>query len=148
MEITLREQVEILDEKVNKLIAYVEMLVSKYSIEESRQSYESTTNRKYKCSQQTIEEKIYSIYPRKAGKTEGLKRLQNQIKSESDLFLVKKALENYIRHLAIEETDPKYIKMFSSWTSTWRDWLDLDAGKVTVIPSVQKPKPHGRVEDL
>lgn len=72
-----------------------------------------------------IEEKIlkaYSEYPLKKGKTNGVKKLLKELKSEEDCSSLLKAVETYA--LECEGRDPKYIKHFSTFASCWRDYLE------------------------
>jgi len=68
---------------------------------------------------------IYSKYPRKVGKTPGLKKLTRQIKTIEDYHLLTKAVENYAIHCSTLRTEPQFIKHFSTWVSEWRDWSVL-----------------------
>lgn len=68
-------------------------------------------------------ELIYEQYPRKEGKSKGMKICKAQIKSEREFSDLKLAIENYSKH--VEGRDKKYIKQFSSFMSEWRDWVDF-----------------------
>lgn len=73
-------------------------------------------------------ESLYNKYPRKEGKQKGLLTCRVQIKTEADFSLLSKAIDSYITHCAKNATDPKYIKMFSTFMNSWRDWLDPQTG--------------------
>lgn len=79
-------------------------------------------------------ESLYKKYPRKEGKQKGLIICKAQIKTEIDFSLLSKAIDSYITHCSKNITDPKYIKMFSTFMGSWRDWLDPQTG------TVEKPK--------
>jgi hypothetical protein len=66
---------------------------------------------------------IYARYPRKVGKTNGLKRLTASVKSEADYASLVRALTAYIAHVAGK--DQQYIRQFDTWCTTWRDWLEV-----------------------
>jgi Helix-turn-helix domain len=66
----------------------------------------------------------YKTYPIKKGKTVGVKKLSKQIKSEEDLELLKKAIQNYA--LECKDKEPQYIKHFSTFASCWQDFIELD----------------------
>ncbi len=82
-------------------------------------------------------EELYQRYPHKVGKSEGLKKLQKQIASPEDLEKLHRAMDRFISMHKKKGTDEKYLPHFSTWVSTWRDWLDADAGTVSrpVAPS-------------
>jgi hypothetical protein len=66
-------------------------------------------------------EKVYERYPRKEGKTDGLKKCHIDIKSQEDYNALEKAVERYSKTCREERREKKYIKQFSSFMSTWRD---------------------------
>jgi hypothetical protein len=78
--------------------------------------------------------KIYQLYPKKVGKTEGFVRLKKQFSSVEELQPFRQAVERYADHCRTKALDGKYIKHFSSFITGWQDWLDADAGKT--------PDPH------
>ena len=71
---------------------------------------------------------LYKKYPLKKGKSDGISRLTKTVKSADEFELVSKAIDKYTHHIKKNGTEPKYIKQFSTFVSTWRDWLDDDAG--------------------
>lgn len=64
----------------------------------------------------------YKKYPRKEGKSVGLKKLEKTIISETDYLRFCKAVENYADLMAIRSTELKYIKMWSSFCNQWEDY--------------------------
>lgn len=69
-------------------------------------------------------ESLYKLYPRKRGKTLGLEKCKRTIKTEKDYLDLKLAITNYARMVREEQTEPQYMKHFSSFMSCWRDYLD------------------------
>ncbi len=71
-------------------------------------------------------QQIYDLYPRKSGTTDGFIRLRRSIKSQEDLdacFIAVRAIAAYYER---NKTEKQYMKMFSTWTSTWKDSLEPD----------------------
>lgn len=73
-------------------------------------------------------EGAYSLYPRKQGKSEGLRRLVKEIKTSDDLSKLTTAIKNYVACCEREKREPKHIKIFSSFVSSWTDWVDPETG--------------------
>lgn len=69
-------------------------------------------------------EALYRAYPRKRGKTLGLEKCKRTIKTEKDYLDLKVAIENYRRISEAEQTEPQYLKHFSTFMSCWRDYLE------------------------
>ena len=69
---------------------------------------------------QQVERLYQEIYPRKIGKTPGLKKLA-RVKAE-ELPLLEKAMRNYLFHS--KTLDPKFIMHFSTFTGQWQDWVN------------------------
>ena len=66
--------------------------------------------------------KVYDLYPRKIGKSLGLRRLKSKVKTSQEFEQLMQAVSNYKKHCQNYE-DQKYIKHFSSWVSDWKDWI-------------------------
>jgi hypothetical protein len=64
---------------------------------------------------------IYQQYPRKEGKTRGYAVLLKDCK-RSELEFLAIAVNNYAE--AASNTEPKYIKHFSTFAKEWRDWIE------------------------
>jgi len=79
-----------------------------------------TLNLKQECNEFDIGA-LYSLYPRKIGKTRGIAKLKREIKSEQDYYLCVRAIENYAKSVRGKEME--YVKHFSSFVSEWRDWI-------------------------
>jgi hypothetical protein len=71
---------------------------------------------------------LYQKYPRKVGKTAGIKRCEAQIKTPEDYALLSQAIDSYVEYLKKEGTEPKFVKHFSTFMSEWRDFLDRETG--------------------
>ena len=72
-------------------------------------------------------EKLYlTHYPRKIGKSKGMKKLIKEIKTEKDFYLLEKAVKNYAKHCEVQNTEIKYIKHFSTFVSEWKDWSNYE----------------------
>ena len=68
-------------------------------------------------------EGVYERYPRKEGKSEGLKKCRSQIKTPQDFEDLKKSVFRYAEQCIRERREPKFIKQFSSFMTSWRDWI-------------------------
>lgn len=71
-------------------------------------------------------EVIYTNYPRKLGKTRGLAKLKTAIKTQADYDDLTLAVANYSK--AIQGTETRFVKHFSTWVTEWRDWVKPEAG--------------------
>jgi hypothetical protein len=95
-------------------------------------------------------ESLYKLYPRKEGKTVGMKKVQAQIKTEADFKDLQTAIRRFVAHLRAKGTGPEYIPHFKTFMTSWRDWLDPEAGKVTLHersqPSVVTYTDHQETE--
>ncbi len=67
---------------------------------------------------------LYAAYPRKEGKHRGLVTCKAQIKTDEDYLNLKLAIERYAEFVKTHATEIKFIKHFSSFMTSWRDWLD------------------------
>jgi len=73
-------------------------------------------------------------YPLKKGKSDGIDAAAKDLKTEQDLIDFETAVVRYADDCKAKGTEDRFIKHFSTFVSTWRDWLDADAGKSTVTP--------------
>lgn len=99
------------------------------SISTSKSNINSDENFKKVTDEQL--EALYKKYPRKSGKTDGIAKARKDIRSEQDLFNLEAAIDKYTQVLTRDKTDPKFIRHFSTFMTSWRDWLDEDAGTST-----------------
>lgn len=77
-------------------------------------------------------EALYQKFPKKMGKAEGLKKLKKEVKSQDDFDAVLRAIDKFKAHH--KQTDPQFIPYFSTFVSTWRDWLDPRTGSAPDKP--------------
>ena len=84
---------------------------------------------------------LYKIYPRKEGKSVGLRTFNAQIKTQEDYDLLLKAIKNYNHSIVVNKKDPKFFLMFSTFMNQWRDWTDASTGTVNVPAPPKKPLP-------
>ena len=68
-------------------------------------------------------ESLYRKYPRKKGKSSGIKKLAKEIKTKEDYNLLAAAIESYANDCIKNKTEEKYIKHFSTFVGCWRDWM-------------------------
>lgn len=66
-------------------------------------------------------EAIYNGYPRHEGKKHGIEKLKKTIKTVEQYNLLQQAVENYCR--SVVEQELKFIKLFSTWTNCWTDYI-------------------------
>lgn len=78
----------------------------------------------------SVIESIYKEYPRKVGKAKGLAKLKSQLKTQTDLELCVRALAKFKKYHIDKGTLGEYIPHFSTWVSSWKDWLDEDVGAI------------------
>lgn len=81
-------------------------------------------------------ESLYQKYPRKEGKQKGIKTCQVQIKTDGSYQELSRAIDNYCAHCQKNAIERRYTKQFSTFMSSWRDWVempvDTEPGKKTV----------------
>lgn len=75
---------------------------------------------------------VYQEYPRKEGKSKGIDKCQAQVKNEADFQALRSAISRYKAHCEGKGIEPQYIKHFSSFMASWRDWLDPATGTSTI----------------
>lgn len=91
-----------------------------------------TEQNKYTLAQSFDFASVYEIFPRKVGKQKGLGILRRSVKTPEDFVLLTHAVKKYRDHVAQEQTEARYIKHFSTWATSWRDWCDENVGTSTV----------------
>ena len=67
-------------------------------------------------------ETAYKLYPKKRGKTPGLKKLKKEIQTERDYDQLVLAIQNYAKE--VRGKDMQYVLHFKSFVSEWRDWIN------------------------
>jgi hypothetical protein len=91
---------------------------------------------------------IYSnFYPRKEGKQKGIQIAAKDIKTDSDLMAFERAVIRYKDHCAKNATQPKYIKHFSSFTQSWREWCDPETGSASNSVDAMMDEMRRLIED-
>lgn len=103
--------------------------------------YEGANNKRHKDNKHIYTEffeRFWKKYParngKKLGKQETLKSIMNQIKI-NDLYLLDKALDNYINSQAVRSgyaKDPKRFIKNRDWS--WRDWIEPAEEKEVISP--------------
>lgn len=86
-------------------------------------------------------ERLYQLYPRKMGKTVGMKKAKAQVKTLKDYDDLESAIKRFAAYLRAKGTEPQYIPYFQTFMTSWRDWLDPDAGRVTLTQAPQPAAP-------
>lgn len=74
-------------------------------------------------------ESVYALYPRKEGKSNGLRRWKRAIKTQANYDAWCSAVKNYAAHVAGRATE--HVKQFDSFMSVWEEYVDF------------KPSPQG-----
>lgn len=82
-------------------------------------------------------EVAYQLYPRKLGKSQGIKVAMKSIKTKEDLEKLKLAIGKYRAHIEREKTEAKFVMYFSTFMNQWMDWLE-DGHGVTEVSQVDK----------
>ena len=75
---------------------------------------------------------LYALYPRKMGKSAGVKKLLKQLKSEADCRDFANAMGRFCLYHEGKETEEQFIPYFSTFVSSWRDWLCESTGTAIV----------------
>lgn len=78
-------------------------------------------------------EEIYKTYPKKLGKSPGIRKGLATVKSDDDVRDLSAAVRNYRKFLKDNFIDPKYTMYFSTFMNQWRDWIDAETGKTDLI---------------
>jgi len=68
-------------------------------------------------------EELWSLYPKKQGKSNALKSYIKARKNNIDFEIIQHGLENYLNYIKFEKVEPKYIKQASTWFNQecWND---------------------------
>jgi hypothetical protein len=72
-------------------------------------------------------EQIYDLYPRKVGKSTGIKWLKTNIKSRSRYEKLNEAVRNFASYTEAIDTETPFIPHFSTWVKRFEDWTDENA---------------------
>ncbi len=79
-------------------------------------------------------ESIYAAYPRKIGRTRGLKLCVSRVKTAKQYSDLERAVRNYAHTAA--DADEKFIKHFDTFMGCWEDYVD--AGILTPRPKLAR----------
>ena len=71
-------------------------------------------------------ESAYQKYPKKAGKSKGIAKVQKEITTQKQFEDFTRAIENYSALCKSEGREPKYIKQFSTFAGEWEDFVDVE----------------------
>jgi len=71
-------------------------------------------------------EDIYKKYPRKIGKTPGMRKAKQMIKGHSDLIRLDAAVDNFANFHKTKGTEIGFIPYFSTFMNQWEDWVLLE----------------------
>lgn len=66
---------------------------------------------------------LWALYPRKQGRADALKSYEKAVKAGVTDEVIKQGIENYVRHIAANKTDPQYVKQGSTFFSK-QAWAD------------------------
>lgn len=72
---------------------------------------------------------LYAGYPRKKGKSAGMKTLKAAIKRGESIEDMFTSCDRFKEHHKNEKTAAEFVPYFSTWASSYRDCLDPDYGK-------------------
>lgn len=92
--------------------------------------------------------RVYALYPRKVGKSDGLKVLRSTVTTVEDLEECLIAVKAFCREMAGQ--DPKFIRHFDRWARSWRDWVgEKELPLLATAKSTERissiPQPSGPV---
>ena len=83
-------------------------------------------------------EAIYLDYPRKVGREKGIQKCLREIETFEKLEEFKIAVHNYSKSIKIKQTKHDYIKHFSTFVNSWKDWVNPDPKELSVSTNQQK----------
>lgn len=87
-------------------------------------------------------EAAYKIYPRKEGKTAGMARLSQSIKTQEQYELFMLSVKRYKEKVERDKTEKKFMMMFSTFAGRWQDYLPLQES------TIAKPRVTGETNFL
>lgn len=73
---------------------------------------------------------VYAAYPRKVGKTPGLKICARQIKTPADYADLERAVAEYAHRIRRDGTELRFVLHFSTFMGRWRDFLEPEAPEI------------------
>ena len=78
---------------------------------------------------------IYDAYPRKEGKSAGIKKCVSKIKSQKRYDQLLLSVNNYAKKMYRENTQTNYMKLFSTFMSNWDDYIEVQPEAIHSKPS-------------
>jgi hypothetical protein len=66
---------------------------------------------------------LWALYPRKQGRADALKSYEKAVKAGVTDEAIKQGIQNYVKHIAANKTDPQYVKQGSTFFSK-QAWAD------------------------
>jgi predicted phage replisome organizer len=78
---------------------------------------------------------LWEKYPKKLGRKDAFRHFKGSIKTQEDIDMINKALDNYLNHIKQNKIEQRYIQHGSTWFNNWRDWIDVvsqDTGKISI----------------
>lgn len=73
---------------------------------------------------------VYASYPRKVGKSLGIKKCKSQIKTKIDYEALLLSITRFKEYHRTRGTLPEYIPHFSTFMTSWGDWLEEGHGGI------------------
>lgn len=83
-------------------------------------------------------EAIYRIYPRKEGKSAGMKKLAIHVTDEETYNRVMNAAKNYAMLCKSRGTELRFIKLFVTFVNNWMDYEDIS--ELVSVPANEPKK--------
>lgn len=110
--------------------------------EEDKEEEEETEKDKEEEEEKEEEQKLdfdalYKKYPRKEGKSKGIKKLKSEITTWEDFQKLSLAIANYAASRIGQ--DATFTKHFSTFASEWRDWIDFKPSDAPPLPLPSNP---------
>jgi hypothetical protein len=68
----------------------------------------------------------YKLYPRKEGKTLGISKLAQTIKTKEQYDLLMLCTKRYKEKVERDKTEQKFMLLFSTFAGRWQDYLPLE----------------------
>lgn len=69
-------------------------------------------------------ELAYELYPRKLGKTPGMKKCKSTVKNEEDFCKLMVAVDNFNKFHGAKGTEQDFLPYFSTFMNQWTDWVN------------------------
>lgn len=83
-------------------------------------------------------EAVYAVFPRKRGKSDGLRRLERDVRTQADFDALITAVRNFAAEMQREQRPIDKIAYFSTWVGEWKDWIQLERGSDPAEPPMPR----------